>query len=36
MEHVKSPSAVIEEMFDELFLGGMADSHVHVGDKKTP
>jgi len=35
LEHVKSSSPAIEEIFNELFLEGMSDYQDHIGDSKT-
>lgn len=35
LEHVSSPSEILEETFDELFLDGMSEYQKHIGKEKT-
>lgn len=35
LEHVSSPTEKIEDLFNDLFLSGMADYQKHIGDEKT-
>lgn len=35
LEHVSSPTKALEELFNDLFLDGMADYQRHIGDIKT-
>lgn len=35
LEHVSSPDKELEELFDDLFLDGMADYQKHIGEEKT-
>jgi len=35
LEHVSSPTMAIEDLFNDLFLGGMSDYQKHIGDEKT-
>lgn len=35
LEHVSSPTPVVQEMFNELFLDGMSNYHEHIKDGKT-
>ena len=35
LEHVSSPTPVVKELFNELFLDGMSNYHEHIKDGKT-
>ncbi len=35
LEHVSSPTPVVMEMFNDLFVDGMSDYHHHINDGKT-
>lgn len=35
LEHVSSPTERLEDLFNDLFLGGMSDYQKHIGDEKT-
>ena len=35
LEHVSSPTEILEETFSEFFLDGMADYQKHIGEEKT-
>jgi tRNA (cmo5U34)-methyltransferase len=35
LEHVSSPTDTIEDLFNDLFLGGMSDYQKYIGEEKT-